>query len=188
MESYLDQVALTGLKLAERDYERGAIDGDQEVKIANTVKEMMDNLADFEPRRWFSKLHPAPEKNGKDKEEASGMATLAAAENGEDEHGKLPVVERNELAPGWVVDEPILSIGGRNALDAAAADMLAGVLRKRGLGVKEYGPEASRRRISPRSPRPRRSSSACLILASATARRRSAIWCGACGASCPKER
>ena len=147
LETYLDQVALTGLKLAERDYERGAIDGDQEVKIANTVKEMMDNLADFEPRRWFAKLRPAPEKNGKekngkDKEEASGLATLAAAENGEDEHGKLPVVERNELAPGWVVDAPILSIGGRNALDAAAADMLAGVLRKRGLGVKEYGPEA----------------------------------------------
>ena len=143
LETYLDQVALTGLKLAERDYERGAIDGDQEVKIANTVKEMMDNLADFEPRRWFAKLRPAPEKNGKErrKEEASGMATLAAAENGEDEHGKLPVVERNELAPGWVVDAPILSIGGRNALDAAAADMLAGVLRKRGLGVKEYGPE-----------------------------------------------
>ena len=142
LQTYLDAVALTGLKLAERDFERGAIDGDQEVKIANTVKEMMDNLADFEPRRWFSKLHPAPDKNGKDKEEASGMATLAAAENGEDEHGKLPVVERNELASGWVVDEPILSIGGRNALDAAAADMLAGVLRKRGLGVKEYGPEA----------------------------------------------
>jgi predicted PurR-regulated permease PerM len=139
LETYLDQVALTGLKFAERDYERGAIDGEQEVKIANTVKEMMDNLADFEPRRWFAKLRP--EKNGKDKEEATGLATLAAAENGADEHGKLPVVERNELAPGWVVDAPILSIGGRNALDAAAADMLAGVLRKRGLGVKEYGPE-----------------------------------------------
>jgi hypothetical protein len=69
------------------------------------------------------------------------LATLAAAENGEEEHGKLPVIERDQLAPGWVVDEPILSIGGRNALDAAAADMLAGVLRKRGLGVKEYGPE-----------------------------------------------
>ena len=141
LETYLDQVALSGLKLAERDYERGAIDGDQEVKIASTVREMLDNLADFEPRRWFGKFRAAPETNGKDKEEASGMATLAAAETGEDEHAKLPLVERNELAPGWVVDAPILSIGGRNALDAAAADMLAGVLRKRGLGVKEYGPE-----------------------------------------------
>jgi predicted PurR-regulated permease PerM len=142
LQTYLDAVALNGLKLAERDFERGAIDGDQEVKIANTVKEMMDNLADFEPRRWFSKLRPAPDKNGKDKAEEGGMATLAAAESSEDEQVKLPLVERHELAPGWVVDEPILSIGGRNALDAAAADMLAGVLRKRGLGVKELGPEA----------------------------------------------
>ncbi len=142
LQTYLDAVALNGLKLAERDFERGAIDGDQEVKIADTVKEMMDNLADFEPRRWFSKLRPAPDKNGKDKAEEGGMATLAAAESGEDEQVKLPLVERHELAPGWVVDEPILSIGGRNALDAAAADMLAGVLGKRGLGVKELGPEA----------------------------------------------
>jgi hypothetical protein len=141
LETYLDKVALTGLKFAERDYERGTIDGEQEVKIANTVKEMMDNLADFEPRRWFSKLRaPAPEKNGKDKHDTTGLATLAAAEHAEDE--KLPVVERNELAPGWVVDEPILSIGGRNALDGAAADVLAGVLRKKGLGCKEFGPEA----------------------------------------------
>jgi hypothetical protein len=102
---------------------------------------MMDNLAEFEPRRWFAKLRVPAEKNGKDAEEG-GLASLAAAENGEEEHDKLPVVERNELAPGWVVDEPILSIGGRNALDAAAADMLAGVLRKKGLNVKEVGPEA----------------------------------------------
>ena len=58
LAGYLDAVALTGLKLAERDFERGAIDGDQEEKISSTVKEMLDNLADFEPRRWFSKLAP----------------------------------------------------------------------------------------------------------------------------------
>ena len=98
---------------------------------------MLDNLADFEPRRWFSKLRGKPEIEG---DEQTGLASLEAAENGEAEE-KLPVVERSELAPGWVVDEPILCIGGRNALDAAAADMLAGVLRKRGLGVKELGPE-----------------------------------------------
>ena len=116
------------------------------------------------------------------------MATLAAAENGEDEHGKLPLVERSELAPGWVVDEPILSIGGRNALDAAAADMLAGVLSKRGLGVKEFGPETvSAAHIT--SLTATEAKLVCLsYLGLATARRRSAIWCGACGASCRKAR
>jgi hypothetical protein len=99
---------------------------------------MLDNLADFEPRRWFSKLRHKPETA---EDEQGGLASLATAENGEGDE-KPPVLERSELAPGWVVEEPILCIGGRNALAAAAADMLAGVLRKRGLGVKELGPEA----------------------------------------------
>ena len=47
-----------------------------------------------------------------------------------------------ELAPGWVVDESILCIGGRSALDEAAAAILAEVLKKRGLGAKALGPNA----------------------------------------------
>ena len=137
LETYLDRVALSGLKLAERDASRGMLDAEQVGKIVATVTEMLDNLSDFEPRRWFSKLRPKP---ATEEEAQRGLASLTAAENGDDDEA-LPVVERHELAPGWVVDAPILSIGGRNALDAAAADMLAGVLRKRGLGVKELGPE-----------------------------------------------
>ncbi len=137
LENYLHTVALSGLKLAERDSHRGTLDAEQAKRIEHTVREMLDNLADFEPRRWFSKLRHKPEAEG---DEQTGIAALDAAENGEADE-KLPVVERSELAAGWVVDEPILCIGGRNALDAAAADMLAGVLRKRGLGVKELGPE-----------------------------------------------
>ena len=134
--SYLDTVALAGLKLGERDQERGMLDNGQADKIAATVKEMLDNLADFEPRRWFGKLRPKAEKA-----EETGLASLAAAEEDEDAE-VLPIIERGELAPGWVVDEPILSIGGRTALDEAAAAMLAEVLKKRGLGAKALPPEA----------------------------------------------
>jgi predicted PurR-regulated permease PerM len=139
LEAYLDGVALSGLKLAQRDQERGLLDSAQAEEIAETVREMLDNLSDFEPRRWFFRLRPKPEKNGKDEEGESGLAALDAAE---EEEEALPVIDRGALAPGFEVEEPILSIGGRSALDAAAADMLAGVLRKRGLGVKELGPEA----------------------------------------------
>jgi predicted PurR-regulated permease PerM len=138
LQSYLDTVALSGLRLAERDSRRGALDREEEERIEITVREMLDNLADFEPHRWFSKLRPKPEAAAEAEE--GGLAALDSVENGEHEE-KLPLVQRSELAPGWAVEEPILSIGGRNALDAAAADMLAGVLRKRGLGVKEVGPE-----------------------------------------------
>jgi hypothetical protein len=142
LASYLDTVALNGLKLAERDASRGALDEAQSERVAATVKEMLDNLADFAPHRWFAKLRRKPE-NGKEgkEEEMGGLASLDAAAEGAEEES-LPMVERPELAPGWVVDEPILSIGGRSPLDEASAAILAEVLKKRGLGAKELGPEA----------------------------------------------
>jgi predicted PurR-regulated permease PerM len=139
--SYLDRVALPGLKLAEGDEERGMLDKAQSDKIAGTVQEMLDNLADFEPRRWFSRLRKKVEKP--EEEAANGLASLTAAdEEGEAETEALPAIERDELAPGWVVEEPVISIGGRTALDAAAASMLAEALKKRGLGAKALAPEA----------------------------------------------
>jgi predicted PurR-regulated permease PerM len=136
LESCLDRVTLPALKLAERDARRGLLDDEQAAKIAATVKEMLADLADFEPRRWFFALRKPIEEAAQ-----GGLATLAVAEEG-GEDDVLPVVKREELAPGWVVDEPILCIGGRSALDEAAAAILAEVLRKRGLGVKALGPEA----------------------------------------------
>jgi predicted PurR-regulated permease PerM len=138
LESCLDRVALSALKLAERDARRGLLDEEQAAKIADTVKEMLVNLADFEPRRWFFALGPKPATG---EEAQGGIATLAAAETDE-KHETVPVVKRDDLAPGWVVDEPILCIGGRSALDEAAAAILAEVLKKRGLGAKALGPEA----------------------------------------------
>ncbi len=142
LASYLDKVALNGLKLAERDASRGKLDDEQSERVAVTVKEMLDNLDAFEPHRWFAKLRRKPEegKNGKDEAAAGGFASVDAAAEGEEE--ALPVVERSELAPGWVVDEPILCIGGRSALDEAAAAMLAEVLKKRGLGAKALAPDS----------------------------------------------
>ena len=138
LESCLGRVALSALKLAERDARRGLLADEQAAKIADTVKEMLTNLADFEPRRWFFAFRPKPTSED---EAQPGLATLAVAEEGE-EGETLPVVKREELAPGWVVDEPVLCIGGRSALDEAAAAILAEVLKKRGLGAKALGPEA----------------------------------------------
>jgi hypothetical protein len=140
LASYLDSVALGGLKLAERDAARGALDAEQSSRVAATVKEMLDNLEDFEPHRWFAKRKRKPEngKNGKDEE--AGLASLEAAAENEEEHD-LPKVERPELAPGWAVDEPVLAIGGRSPLDEAAGAILAEILKKRGLATKALPPE-----------------------------------------------
>jgi hypothetical protein len=111
----------------------------------------LENLDEFEPHRWFGKLRRKPDngkngnngKNGKEaKDEEGGFSSIDATANGDEEAGNLPVVERSELAPGWVVDEPILSIGGRSPLDEAAAAILAEVLNKRGLATKALPAEA----------------------------------------------
>ena len=124
--TYLDEVALGGLRLAERDAERGTLDAERMERIDGTVEEMMENLADFEPRRWFRKVQP--EKHAEPEEESSGMATLAKAENGVED--SVPVLEASELAPGWEAEDLVLCIGGRTPLDGAAAALLAGVLQR----------------------------------------------------------
>jgi predicted PurR-regulated permease PerM len=131
LQAYLGTVALGGLKLAGRDLSGGRLDAEQAMRIGATVKEMLEDLADFEPRRWFASLR-AKAKNG-DKDQPTGLASL---EGDDEEEETLPLIERAELAPGWAVDNPVLAIGARSPLDEAAADMLAAVLNKRGLGAK----------------------------------------------------
>ncbi|MEX2165906.1 MAG: AI-2E family transporter [Methyloceanibacter sp.] len=132
LQAYLGTVALGGLKLAERDEARGMLDVEQAGRIAATVKEMLVDLADFEPGRWFARLRGKAEKDDGAVAQG-GLASLEAG--GDDDDGHLPVVERGELAPGWAVKEPVLCLGGRSVLDEAAAAMLAEVLNKRGIAA-----------------------------------------------------
>ena len=62
LATYLDDVALKGLQLAERDFARGTLDEENLKRIRTTVKEIMDNLADFAPRRWFRKVEQDEKK------------------------------------------------------------------------------------------------------------------------------
>jgi hypothetical protein len=117
------------------------LDDEQTGKIAFCVHEMLDHLADFEPRRWFTRLRDSVE-NLKPENGDETAKDLASLEIVEEEAAKLQIVERSELAPGWVVDEPVLCIGGRTVLDEAAAAMLAQVLEKRGLDAKLLPPDA----------------------------------------------
>jgi predicted PurR-regulated permease PerM len=126
---YLDEVALGGLKLAERDAERGSLDAENLETIDATVDEMMDNLTDFEPRRWFRKVRTEAEVE----EAPGGLASLANLE--EEEVDQLPMLE-GALAPGWEVEDAVLCVGGRTPLDEAAASMLAGALQRQGLKAR----------------------------------------------------
>ena len=124
LQCYLDEVALPALRLAEHDLARGSLDQEQTEKIAATVNEMLDSLSDYAPRRWFAHLRRKPEHE-KDEEAATGLASLDAAEESEGDDEGLKLIERHELAPGWVVDKPVLCIGARTPLDEAAGALLA---------------------------------------------------------------
>jgi predicted PurR-regulated permease PerM len=132
---YLDEVALGGLKLAERDAERGSLDAENLEAIDVTVDEMMDNLTDFEPRRWFRKVRTEVEVE----EAPGGLASLANLE--EEEVDQLPMLE-GALAPGWEAQDAVLCVGGRTPLDEAAASMLAGALQRQGLKARSLPSDA----------------------------------------------
>ena len=132
---YLDEVALGGLKLAERDAERGSLDAENLEAIDATVDEMMDNLTDFEPRRWFRKVRTEVEVE----EAPGGLASLADLE--EEEVDQLPMLE-GALAPGWEAQDAVLCVGGRTPLDEAAASMLAGALQRQGLKARSLPSDA----------------------------------------------
>jgi predicted PurR-regulated permease PerM len=132
---YLDEVALGGLKLAERDAERGSLDAENLEAIDATVDEMMDNLTDFEPRRWFRKVRTEIEVE----EAPGGLASLTNLE--EEEVDQLPMLE-GALAPGWEAQDAVLCVGGRTPLDEAAASMLAGALQRQGLKARSLPSDA----------------------------------------------
>jgi hypothetical protein len=136
LEIYLDNVVLKGLQLVERDYERGALDEENLKRIGTTVKDIMDNLADFEPRRWFRKVEPTEKKEDAE----TGLASLSTMD--EMEEDPLPILEPADLAPGWEEEDSVLCIGGRTPLDEAAAAMLAGLLKKHGLKARLAESEA----------------------------------------------
>jgi predicted PurR-regulated permease PerM len=138
LAAYLDDVALKGLQLAERDLERGALDEANLERINATIKEIMDDLAEFEPRRWFRKVYPVERQ---DEEEAqTGLASLSTMDEAEEE--PLPTLEPADLASGWEEEDSVLCIGGRTPLDEAAATMLAGLLKKHGLKARAAESEA----------------------------------------------
>ena len=100
LANYLDDVGLKSLQLAQRDLERGALDEESLKRIKTTVHEIMDDLADFEPRRWFRKLKPDEKTDDADKAE-TGLASLSTMDETDEE--SLPIL--GPAAPGWEAEE-----------------------------------------------------------------------------------
>ncbi len=129
LSSYYDDVALPGLRLAQNDVARGVLDRAQAEAIKTSVAEVVDDLSDQDDRIPVS-------KTTRDAEAA------AALESTNDPVSDLPIIDKDELAPEWQTETPILCVAGRGPLDEAVAIMLAQILDKHGLHARVEGVEA----------------------------------------------
>ena len=122
LATFYDEVAVRGLQLAQADVMRDALGADRIDRIRGTVVEVIEELDDRDTK--------VADGITEDSEAAAALESIP-------EHGgEGRRVERQELAAGWDGEGAVLCIGGRNALDEAAAVMLAQLLKRRGLGAR----------------------------------------------------
>ena len=122
LSSYYDDVALRGLKLAMADVARGSLDAAGAERIKAATKELVEDLDDQDDSTQPS----APTQDAE---------AAAAVEAVDGKAPNLPVLSKEELAPQWQADKPVLCIAGRGPLDEAAGAMLAQLLEKHGIGA-----------------------------------------------------
>lgn len=129
LASYYDEVALKGLKLAQNDIDRKALDTPHLEKINLAVAELVQEFEDHQDQR------PAPPIEPTQDAEAGAAVDAASIDASLD----LPTLDRLDLAPNWRGETPVLCVAGRTELDRAAATMLAQLLSKHGLRARVEG-------------------------------------------------
>jgi len=126
--AYYDEVALKGLKLAQSDLERAALDALHLQRVRDSVIELVGELDDHDDRR------PTSEPT-QDVEAAAAFDSIVGAPD-------LPILAKENLEAAWHGETPVLCIAGRTGLDEAAASMLAQMLSKHGIGARVEGANA----------------------------------------------
>ncbi len=128
LSAFYDEVMIPALALAQEDVRRGVLGGEQQVRIRAAVDEVLDDLSDHDDAA------PQPEKSltdvvlPKSVRPAVKQPELAVAAP------LAPCFAPEDLPASWQ-GNPVLCIASRTDLDAAAASMLAQLLRKHGIGA-----------------------------------------------------
>jgi predicted PurR-regulated permease PerM len=130
LSAYYDEVAMKGLKLAQGDVSLGSLALPRIQRIRESVAELVDDLAEQDDRQLEQGV-------SHDAEAAAAVETIE-----EKTIWDLPVVTKEELAPEWQTEFPVLCIAGRSDLDEGPANMLAQLLGKHGLAARVEGVEA----------------------------------------------
>jgi predicted PurR-regulated permease PerM len=132
LSAYYETVALEGLRLASADAARGVLNEARMGGILETVREVIDDLADHE------------DEKPTDAEMTTDAEAEAAIDEADEMEGTsdLPILAPEELAEPYRTPFPVMFVAGQNQLDEAIALMLTQVLEKHGLGAR-VAPTAS---------------------------------------------
>jgi predicted PurR-regulated permease PerM len=132
LSAYYDEVALRALILAAHDVSRGVLTRERQVVLRDAICGLVEDLDEYQD------TVPDPSKAD------DGAAAPPLAEQSIPRTAPLvrqaPPAE--ELPEIWRGEGAVLCLGGRSALDDAAAAMLAQLLRRHGLGARVERHEA----------------------------------------------
>ncbi len=132
LSAYYDEVALKGLKLAQNDIDRNALDATHIEKINLAFTELLQEFDDHVDEQPTPPIEPT--------QDAEAAAAVDAI--GKDAAYDLPVLKDEDLAPSWRGQAAVLCVASHTDLDAAAANMLAQLLSKHGLRARVEGADA----------------------------------------------
>ena len=128
LSAFYDEVMIRALALAQEDVRRGVLGGEQQARIRAAVDEVLDDLSDHED------AVPQPEKSLTEVVLPKGVRPGAKQPAVKVFAPLAPSFAPEDLPPSWQ-GSPVLCIASRTDLDAAAASMLAQLLRKHGIGA-----------------------------------------------------
>ena len=136
LAAYYDEVALKGLKLAQADLDRDALDALHLQRIRDSAIELVKELDDYEDQ---------PKKDAAQDVEPTAAVEILA---------RMPLsiifqfLQRTSLQQIGAAKDPVLCVPGRTGLDEAVASMLAQILSRHGIGTRVEGVDALRVQIS----------------------------------------
>jgi hypothetical protein len=122
---YCDGVAMKALLMAQKDVRHGALDDDQQTRIRDAMRDLVDDLADLirEAEASLAKDKPAP------------VAPLDSPAMDEPEEPLEAMLPRTAVAERWTRDGAVVCVAGRTPLDEAAAHILADLLAEHSIGT-----------------------------------------------------
>ncbi|MBR0648740.1 AI-2E family transporter [Roseomonas terrae] len=120
--TYYDDVLLKGLQFAARDAARGTLPSPQLAAVITSAHNVIADLASH------TEAQPEPPSD------AAAPVTHSMTEQSVP-NASIPSVPESP-PPAWRAPRSVLCIGGRGTLDEVAAEMLAQLLRRSGLGAE----------------------------------------------------